>query len=75
MITIGHSSTAGTFLVFTHEFTVIRFKGTKSMCLNVGSYDYLGFTQTTGPCADAAIEAIYDYGVGSNSARRDYGNV
>ena len=48
--------------------------GTTTNCLNLGSYNYLGFAQTTGPCADAAIEAIYDYGVGSNSARRDYGS-
>ena len=52
-----------------------RNTGTTTNCLNLGSYNYLGFAQTTGPCADAAIKAIYDYGVGSNSARRDYGII
>lgn len=44
-----------------------------STCLNLGSYNYLGFAEKTGPCSEAAIEGIYKYGAGTNSSRRDLG--
>lgn len=41
----------------------------------MGSYNYLGFSQNTGPCAENAIEAIYKYGVSTGATRQEYGSV
>uniref|UniRef100_A0A8C5I3P3 serine C-palmitoyltransferase n=1 Tax=Gouania willdenowi TaxID=441366 RepID=A0A8C5I3P3_GOUWI len=43
--------------------------------LNLGSYNYLGFAENKGPCADAAIEATQAYGVGVGSTRCEMGNL
>ncbi|MED6263828.1 Serine palmitoyltransferase 2, partial [Characodon lateralis] len=43
--------------------------------INMGSYNYLGFAESTGTCADAAIEATQIYGVGVGSARCEMGNL
>lgn len=39
----------------------------------MGSYNYLGFAENTGACADAAIEATQKYGVGVGSTRCEMG--
>lgn len=39
----------------------------------MGSYNYLGFAESSGPCAEAAIEAIYKYGVSTGATRQQYG--
>ncbi|MEQ2309659.1 Serine palmitoyltransferase 2 [Ameca splendens] len=43
--------------------------------INMGSYNYLGFAESTGTCADAAIEATQIYGVGVGSTRCEMGNL
>ncbi|XP_008280215.1 serine palmitoyltransferase 2b [Stegastes partitus] len=43
--------------------------------INMGSYNYLGFAENTGTCADAAIEATQAYGVGVGSTRCEMGNL
>ena len=53
--------------------TIDRYSGTNTNCLNLGSYNYLGFAENSGPCASAAKEATYKYGVAVSSARRDFG--
>lgn len=50
-----------------------RFPGTSKRVLNMGSYNYLGFAQNRGPCADAASTAIDDYGVGVCSSSQHFG--
>lgn len=52
---------------------VSRFTGTETTCLNLGSYNYLGFAESSGPCAEAAIQAIHDYGLAFSSSRTEYG--
>lgn len=42
---------------------------------NMGSYNYLGFAENTGACAEAAIEATHKYGVGVSSTRSEMGNL
>ncbi len=42
--------------------------------LNMGSYNYLGFAENTGTCADAASECTVKYGVGVSSTRQEIGN-
>ncbi|KAJ0008812.1 hypothetical protein NQD34_016227 [Periophthalmus magnuspinnatus] len=41
--------------------------------INLGSYNYLGFAENTGPCADAAAEITMKYGVGVASTRQEIG--
>uniref|UniRef100_A0A8C2XG99 serine C-palmitoyltransferase n=1 Tax=Cyclopterus lumpus TaxID=8103 RepID=A0A8C2XG99_CYCLU len=43
--------------------------------INMGSYNYLGFAENNGACADAAIEATEKYGVGVASSRCEMGNL
>ena len=38
-------------------------------CLNLSSYNYLGFAQSVGQCTDAAEEAINHYGVVAGGTR------
>lgn len=41
--------------------------------INMGSYNYLGFAENVGACADAAIESTQKYGVGVGSTRYEMG--
>ncbi|KAM9840658.1 serine palmitoyltransferase 2b [Aulostomus maculatus] len=43
--------------------------------INMGSYNYLGFAENAGSCADAAVEATQKYGVGAGSTRCEMGNL
>ncbi|KAM8847237.1 serine palmitoyltransferase 2b [Synchiropus picturatus] len=43
--------------------------------INMGSYNYLGFAENQGGCADAAIEVTEKYGVGVASTRCENGNL
>jgi hypothetical protein len=47
--------------------------GKSLKCLNLGSYNYLGFAENTGPCAEQSIEAIRKYGISSCSSRTELG--
>ena len=50
-----------------------RFTGTKSKVINMGSYNYLGFAETKGPCADDSVAATRKYGCGVCSTRQELG--
>jgi serine palmitoyltransferase len=50
-----------------------QFTGTYTETLNMSSYNYLGFAQSEGPCADAVEETIKKYGVSAASPRADSG--
>lgn len=41
--------------------------------INMGSYNYLGFAENTGACADAAVESTQKYGAGVSSSRCEIG--
>ena len=43
--------------------------------VNLGSYNYLGFAEKSGPCAEASMETIKEYGVGVCSTRQEVGNL
>lgn len=53
---------------YTYNYT-----GTYTETLNVSSYNYLGFAQSEGPCADAVEECVNKYGLASCSPRADSG--
>ena len=50
-----------------------QFTGTFTQTLNVSSYNYLGFAQSDGPCAEAAEETVRKYGVTAGSSRAETG--
>ncbi|XP_012692304.1 serine palmitoyltransferase 2 [Clupea harengus] len=43
--------------------------------INMGSYNYLGFAENTGMCAEAAATVTQEYGVGVGSTRQEMGNL
>ncbi|XP_012271798.1 serine palmitoyltransferase 2 [Orussus abietinus] len=55
---------------WTFEFT-----GTESPCINLGSYNYLGFAESTGTCAEKSIETLKKFGCASCSTRLELGNL
>lgn len=52
-----------------------RFTGTKSEIINVGSYNYLGFAQNNGPCADNSINVIDELGLSTCSTVHELGQT
>lgn len=53
----------------------MEFTGNKLKCLNMGSYNYLGFTEPEGACASASRQSIIDLGLGSCSPRQELGTM
>ncbi|CAF4146457.1 unnamed protein product, partial [Rotaria sordida] len=51
-----------------------KFAGRKIPAINLGSYNYLGFAENSGPCAEAAIRSIEQYGITTCSTRHELGN-
>jgi serine palmitoyltransferase len=49
------------------------FTGTKTRALNISSYNYLGFAQARGGCADAVEESIKRYGISTCGPRLEGG--
>ena len=43
--------------------------------MNFGSYNYLGFAQTTGPCVDQVEVSTVEYGVGTCGSRQEMGKM
>lgn len=52
-----------------------RFTGKEKRCINLGSYNYLGFASPTGECAEAAEEATRRYGLALASSRLELGST
>lgn len=51
------------------------YDGTSTPCLNLSSYNYLGFAQSVGKCTDDAIASVKKYGVSSCGPRNVIGNT
>lgn len=52
-----------------------QYTGTTTETLNMSSYNYLGFAQSEGPCADAVDECVKRYGIAACSPRTDSGTT
>lgn len=50
-----------------------KFKGTTTRAINMGSYNYLGMAENTGPRIEAVREDIKQYGSGTMSPRAEFG--
>lgn len=59
---------------FSLTILLFRFTGTTSECVNLGSYNYLGFAEANGKCADQSIETLKKFGCASCSSRLELGN-
>lgn len=64
--------------IFLHEFKTEgvffdSLTGKILRVMNMGSYNYLGFAENNGPCADASEEATKTYGLGVCSTRHELG--
>ncbi|KAM4690297.1 serine palmitoyltransferase 2 [Rhinophrynus dorsalis] len=56
---------------WTFKFTGRVIKGV----INMGSYNYLGFAQNSGFCAEASADVLKQYGGGVCSTRQEMGNL
>ncbi|KAI7830172.1 pyridoxal phosphate-dependent transferase [Gamsiella multidivaricata] len=52
-----------------------QFTGRLKEAVNLSSYNYLGFAQSTGPCADAVEEIVHTYGTSSCGTRLESGSL
>jgi len=50
-----------------------KLTGKEIDCLNLGSYNYLGFSNTTGTCLEAVCKTIEEYGVSTTSTQAELG--
>ncbi|KAI8336997.1 pyridoxal phosphate-dependent transferase [Chlamydoabsidia padenii] len=50
-----------------------KLTGRKIECINFASYNYLGFAQSTGPCADAVEKSVGLYGISTAGTRTEAG--
>ncbi|KAI0199976.1 serine palmitoyltransferase [Astrocystis sublimbata] len=58
----------------SHDFNEsYEYLGTTTETLNMSSYNYLGFAQSEGPCANAVEECVRKYGLSFCSSRTDAG--
>ncbi|KIY43821.1 PLP-dependent transferase [Fistulina hepatica ATCC 64428] len=51
-----------------------QYTGTYTRALNISSYNYLGFAQGQGGCADAVEETLHRYGIGAGGVRLEGGS-
>lgn len=56
-------------------YASFRFTGEKTRCLNISAYNYLGFAQSHGGCADAVEESLKRYSVSSFGSRLGAGSL
>lgn len=60
----------------TDDFNAsFRFTGGKTRALNISAYNYLGFAQSHGGCADAVEESVKRYSVSSFGSRLGAGSL
>ena len=58
----------------SHDYNrTYQYTGGYTETLNMSSYNYLGFAQSEGPCADAVEECVRRYGLSTCSPRADAG--
>lgn len=52
-----------------------KYSGKQIKALNLGSYNYLGFAENNGKCAQNSIESIRKYSCASSSTRQELGTL
>ncbi|XP_077179458.1 serine palmitoyltransferase 2 isoform X2 [Paroedura picta] len=56
---------------WTFKYTGKMIKGV----INMGSYNYLGYAQSDGPCSESTAKVLSQYGAGVCSTRQELGNL
>ncbi|KAI4499605.1 hypothetical protein M0802_005175 [Mischocyttarus mexicanus] len=74
------SSVPGAMVILKDRVTrdhgwTFQFTGSERMCINLGSYNYLGFAESSGVCIDQSIEVLQKLGCTSCSTRLELGNA
>ncbi|KAL2719560.1 serine palmitoyltransferase 2 [Vespula squamosa] len=60
----------------THDYGwTFQFTGSERSCINLGSYNYLGFAESSGACAEQSIMVLQKLGCSSCSTRLELGNA
>ncbi|CAG0888837.1 unnamed protein product [Darwinula stevensoni] len=60
----------------SHDYGwTFQFTGTTTRCINMASYNYLGFAQNSGPCFEEARKSIHQWGIGMASSRNESGTL
>ncbi|KAK9456405.1 pyridoxal phosphate-dependent transferase [Dipodascopsis uninucleata] len=57
------------------HYQTFNFTGTTTDCLNLSSYNYLGFAQSVGQCADASTDVAHRYGTSVCSSMSECGTT
>lgn len=52
-----------------------RYTGTSTRVINFGSYNYLGFSENKGPCAEAVEKSVNELGNAICASRQELGTV
>jgi len=73
MITIGHLSNITIFKGKKIRYYYFSFTGRKIKTINLGSYNYLGFANNSGPIAENVINSIKTSGVATASPTQEFG--
>ena len=63
---------SGFFSQLLHGFSPFRLTGEQRMCINMASYNYLGFGGVDKDCTPACEDAIRKYGISFGTQRADY---
>lgn len=58
---------------FSFLFSCFSYTGKKIRTINLGSYNYLGFAENSGVCAQAAINSIKTHSISVSSPRTELG--
>ncbi|XP_062604961.1 serine palmitoyltransferase 2-like [Saccostrea cucullata] len=55
------------------HYWTFRYTGTSTRAINFGSYNYLGFSQNSGPCAEAVEKTVEELGNAICASRQELG--
>ncbi len=75
------SSTPGAKITLIHResddffWTFRRDESKLKECINLASYNYLGFAENTGQCTESAVQAIRDLGLSPGSPTQEMGRL
>lgn len=61
---------------YTEDYNVtFKYTGTNTRAINMGSYNYLGMAENSGPRTEAVCDTIKQYGSSTQSCRAEYGTT
>ncbi len=58
-----------------HNWTLVVDESRRRECINLASYNYLGFAENKGPCTDASIATVSEFGLSTSSVSQEMGTL